>query len=48
MRNNKHDSRPQADIIPYRYEKAAVVIQRFWRLRMALQRKLYAKLLQEI
>ena len=36
------------DVLPFRLEKSAIVIQRFWRLRQVLKKKLYEQLLEEL
>lgn len=37
-----------ADVLPFRLEKAAIVIQKFWRLRQVLKKKIYESLLEEL
>lgn len=36
------------DILPFRLEKAAIVIQRFWRLRQVLRKRFYEQYLEEL
>ena len=44
----KSESKGSLNMVPYRYEKAAVIIQRYWRFRMAVGRKVYVSTLAEI
>jgi hypothetical protein len=37
-----------SDVLPFRLEKAAIIIQNFWRLRQFLKRKCYESLLEEL
>lgn len=37
-----------SDVLPFRLEKAAIVIQRFWRFRQVLKKKCYEQLLEEL
>ena len=34
------------DVLPYKMERAAIFIQRFWRTRMAMRRLFYEQLLE--
>ena len=39
---------PYPDVLPFKLEKYAIVIQRFWRMRSVLKRKYYEQLIQEL